>query len=122
LHAFDLGRLGTTVVVRRASADESLVTLDGVARKLTPEILVIADAERAVALAGIMGGEDTEVTDATTNVLLECALFDPRTVRNGRRALGMSTDASYRYERGLGTTWQHRAAVRCGAPLTASAG
>src|SRR5690606_31860077 len=82
----------------------------------------IADAERAVALAGIMGGEDTEVTDATTNVLLECALFDPRTVRNGRRALGMSTDASYRFERGVDPDLQRRAAVRCAELIVAIAG
>jgi phenylalanyl-tRNA synthetase beta chain len=122
LHAFDLGRLGDTVVVRRARASETLVTLDGVERKLDETILAIADAERPVALAGIMGGEATEVTGETTDVLLECALFEPRTVRSGRRALGMSTDASYRFERGVDPTLQRRAAARCAELIRVVAG
>lgn len=101
LHAFDLERLGGRVVVRQARAGERLRTLDGVERELDEGMLVIADAERPVALAGVMGGEDTEVTDATSDVLLECALFDPRAVRRTARGLGMSTDASYRFERGV---------------------
>lgn len=122
LHAFDLARLGDAVVVRRARDGETLVTLDGTERRLTPEILVIADAARPVALAGIMGGRETEVTDTTRDVLLECALFEPRTVRNGRRALGMSTDASYRYERGVDPDVQRRAAQRCAELIAAVAG
>lgn len=102
MHAFDRARLaGATIVVRRARVGETLVTLDGAERKLTPEMLVIADAGRATALAGVMGGRDSEVTDATTELVLEVATFEPRRVRATRRAAGLSTDASYRFERGI---------------------
>ena len=101
LHAFDLDELaGSKIHVRRAREGEELVTLDGETRALDPEILVIADAERAIALAGIMGGLESEVTGKTTRVLLESAHFDPRTVRRGASKLGMHTDASHRFERG----------------------
>jgi phenylalanyl-tRNA synthetase beta chain len=101
MHAFDLSKMaGNAVVVRRARAGEKLVTLDGVERKLDPEMLVIADAKNASAIAGVMGGRESEVTDATTDVLLEVASFDPRTVRRTRRALNLNTDASHRFERG----------------------
>ncbi len=101
LHAFDLDRLsGHRVVVRRARPGETLTTLDGVERHLAPEMLVIADAERAQALAGIMGGRATEIAPATRNVLLESAWFDPVSVRRTARALGLRTDASHRFERG----------------------
>jgi phenylalanyl-tRNA synthetase beta chain len=106
LHAFDLDRLAKgedglpTIVVRRARPGEKLVTLDGVERILSPECLVIADAERPVALAGIMGGLDTAISGRTTRILLESAHFDPGAVRRGARLLGMHTDASHRFERG----------------------
>lgn len=102
MHAFDLAKIaGATIVVRRANTGELLTTLDGTERKLTHEMLVIADAERATAVAGVMGGRDSEVTDATTDILLEVASFHAGLVRKGRRALGLSTDASYRFERGV---------------------
>ncbi|MBM4193558.1 MAG: phenylalanine--tRNA ligase subunit beta [Gemmatimonadetes bacterium] len=102
VHAFDLATLGGGAIgVRRAAAGESLTTLDGAARTLDASVLVIADASVPVALAGLMGGKATEVTECTTDVLLEVATFAPRVVRGGRRKLGMSTDASYRYERGI---------------------
>ena len=102
LHAFDLDRLeGPGVRVRRARPGERLVTLDGKARELNPEVLVIADLEKPVGLAGVMGGADSEVTDATTRLLLECAWFDPRRTRRGSRSLGLSTEASKRFERGV---------------------
>ena len=102
VHAFDRAKLaGHAIVVRRAHAGEKLVTLDGTERTLTPEMLVIADAERATALAGLMGGRDSEVTDATTEIVLEVATFDARRVRAARRATGLSSEASYRYERGI---------------------
>ncbi|HTD60080.1 MAG TPA: phenylalanine--tRNA ligase subunit beta, partial [Gemmatimonadaceae bacterium] len=102
MHAFDLDALrGGVVQVRRAKAGESLVTLDGISRTLDPEMVVIADAERAQGLAGIMGGRTSEVSDKTVNVFLEIATFDPRRTRRTSRALGLSTDASYRYERGV---------------------
>lgn len=102
MHAFDLARLAEqTVVVRRARAGEKMVTLDGVERALTTEMTMIADASQSIAVAGVMGGRDSEVTDATTDVLLEVAYFNPRRTRLTRRALGLSTDASYRFERGI---------------------
>ena len=102
VHAFDLAKLaGHAIVVRKAMPGESLVTLDGIPRKLEPWMTVIADGASATALAGVMGGRDSEVTDATTDVLLEVAYFTPRDVRAVRRALGISTDASYRFERGV---------------------
>lgn len=102
LHAFDLDRLdGPEIRVRRAAPGEAIVTLDGERRSLEPGMLVIADATRPVAVAGVMGGENSEVTETTRDVLLECALFDPAATRRTRRALGLSTDASYRYERGV---------------------
>ncbi len=100
-HAFDLDLLeGGTIIVRRARAGEVLKTLDGVDRKLTTEDLVIADANKPVALAGVMGGFDTMITDATRNVLIESAWFDPATVRAMAKRHGMHTDASHRFERG----------------------
>ncbi|HQR45564.1 MAG TPA: phenylalanine--tRNA ligase subunit beta [Thermoanaerobaculia bacterium] len=106
LHAFDLDKLAKdadglpTIVVRRARPGEKLVTLDGVERTLAAEHLVIADAKRPVALAGIMGGLDTAISERTTRILLESAHFDPGVVRRGARLLGMHTDASHRFERG----------------------
>ena len=102
LHAFDLAKLaGPAVVVRRARAGETLVTLDGVARTLDPTMTVIADAVAAQAVAGVMGGAASEVSEGTTDVLLECAYFEPLRIRATRRALGMGTEASYRFERGM---------------------
>jgi phenylalanyl-tRNA synthetase beta chain len=102
IHAFDLDKLaGQTVAVRLARAGERLTTLDGVERTLDARASVIADARGAVALAGLMGGRDSEVTDETTAIFLEVANFDPRVTRAMRRALGMSTDAGYRFERGV---------------------
>src|SRR5579863_6160306 len=100
-HAFDLDLLeGGTIIVRRARAGEVLKTLDGVDRKLTTDDLVIADAKRPVALAGVMGGFDTMITERTRNVLIESAWFEPWTVRAMAKRHGMHTDASHRFERG----------------------
>jgi phenylalanyl-tRNA synthetase beta chain len=101
LHAYDLAKLGgRQVVARRARAGEMLTTLDGQRRRLTPEMLVIADAKVPVGLAGVMGGAASEVTAATTDILLESAHFDRLRVRVAAKALGMHTDASHRFERG----------------------
>jgi len=101
MHAFDAKRLAASaVVVRRARKGEKLVTLDGVERQLTEDMCVIADGDRAQALAGVMGGRDTEVTLETTDVFLEVAAFNPRRVRQMRRALSISSEAAYRFERG----------------------
>jgi phenylalanyl-tRNA synthetase beta chain len=113
MHAFDIEKLGgNQIIVRRARDDEPLVTLDGVERKLRSDMLVIADGERATAIAGVMGGRDSEVTETTTGVLLECALFEPKQVRKTRTTLGMSTDASYRFERGVDPEMMDRAVRR----------
>ena len=101
LHAFDFDKLqGGLLIVRRAGKGERLVTLDGVERELSPGDLVVADADRAVSLAGVMGGLDTAVTEETRNVLLEGAWWDPVTIRRTARRLGLHTDASHRFERG----------------------
>lgn len=105
MHAFDLERLaGPAIVVRRARSGETLRTLDGKPRTLTPDMLVIADAERASAIGGVMGGADSEVTDATTRIVFEAAWFNPASVRATSRALGLRTEASMRFERGLDLT------------------
>ena len=124
VHAFDLAKLGGSAIhVRRARAGESLVTLDGVERKLDGSVLVIADADRPVALAGIMGGKSSEVTEATTDVLLEVAAFSAKVVRGGRRLVGLNTDASYRYERGIDDAAVPRiAAVAAGLLASVSGG
>lgn len=102
VHAFDLAKLADrTIVVRPTRAGESLVTLDGVTRTVPAGTTVIADGARPAAFAGVMGGRDSEVTETTTDVLLEVAVFDPRFVRTVRKAVGLSTDASYRFERGV---------------------
>ncbi len=101
MHAFDRHRLSGPITVRRARAGERLVTLDGVARVLDPEDLVIADASGPVALAGVMGGAGTEVTAGTTELLLESAHFDPAAVARAGRRHRLSTEASRRYERGV---------------------
>jgi phenylalanyl-tRNA synthetase beta chain len=114
LHAFDFHRLaGPRIIVRRATAGEKLKTLDGVERTLTTDMLVIADAERPVALACIMGGEESEISSSTTDVLIESAYFDPDSVRRTARALGMDTEASRRFERGADREGVLRAQERC---------
>lgn len=102
LHAFDYDKLaGGKIIVRRARKGEKIVTIDGVERALDPSILVIADERRPVAIAGIMGGRDTEVSATTKNILLESAHFDPVLIRRASRKLGISSDSSYRFERGV---------------------
>ncbi|HXH62703.1 MAG TPA: phenylalanine--tRNA ligase subunit beta, partial [Gemmatimonadales bacterium] len=102
MHAFDLAKLrGSAVVVRRATAGEKIVTLDGVPRTLTSEMTAICDAERPTIVAGVMGSAESDVTEATTDLVLECAYFQPTRIRRTRCALGLSSDASYRYERGI---------------------
>jgi phenylalanyl-tRNA synthetase beta chain len=101
LHAFDYDKLEENrIIVRRAKKGESITTLDGLERKLEPEMLVIADAELPVAIAGVMGGAGSEVTELTKTVLLESAYFNPISIRRTSKSLGLSTEASYRFERG----------------------
>jgi phenylalanyl-tRNA synthetase beta chain len=102
LHAFDYDRLnGHQIIVRTAGAGEIITTLDGSKRTLNPEILVIADRERAVAVAGIMGGLDSEVTDRTDNILLESANFNQAAIRRGCSHLQFQSEASIRFDKGL---------------------
>lgn len=123
LHAFDLARLaGPAIRVRLATPGESIRTLDEVERALNPDVLVIADRERPIAIAGVMGGAESEVTDATTDLLLECALFEPLRVRRAARGFGLSTDASYRFERGVDPELQPRALRRVIDLIVATAG
>ncbi len=105
LHAFDATTLsGGKVVVRRANDGEKLATLDGKTHELDKNNLVIADGSKALAVAGVIGGQSSSITDATTEVFLEAAVFNPGSVRKTARKLNISTDASYRYERG--TSWE----------------
>jgi phenylalanyl-tRNA synthetase beta chain len=114
LHAFDFAKLAERrIVVRRAAKGETLKTLDGVERKLQESMLVIADGQRPVALAGIMGGEDSEISQPTTDVLIESAYFNPDSVRQTARKLGMDTEASRRFERGADRENVLRAQTRC---------
>jgi phenylalanyl-tRNA synthetase beta chain len=123
LHAFDLATIpGGEIRVRRARAGERLTTLDGEQRELDPEVLVIADRERAIGLAGVMGGLATEVTAGTTDVLLESAHFDRRRVRIGAKRLGLHTDASHRFERGADFGACDFASRRCAAMIAELAG
>lgn len=113
LHAFDFATLaGRQIIVRTAVPGETLLTLDGVTRKLDASMLVIADAEKPVALAGVMGGEDTGVTERTVDLLLESARFDPLCIRKTARSLSMMSDSSYRFERGIDPTLPKRASDR----------
>jgi phenylalanyl-tRNA synthetase beta chain len=102
LHTFDYDKLaGGKIIVRRARAGESIVTLDGVERKLDASILVIADEQKPVAIAGIMGGRDTQITAGTKRILLESAHFDMGLIRRASRSLGLRSDSSYRFERNV---------------------
>ncbi|MGA9814261.1 MAG: phenylalanine--tRNA ligase subunit beta [Terriglobales bacterium] len=122
-HVFDLDLLaGGKILVRRAFSGETLKTLDGVERKLTPEDLVIADAVKPVALAGVMGGFDTMITAKTKNILIESAWFDPSTVRKTARRHGLHTDASHRFERGADFEATTKACDRVAVLLLESAG
>ena len=101
LHAFDYDKLADhTIIVKRAGPGEKFTTLDGKERTLNPETLMICDAARPVGIAGVMGGGNSEITDGTTNILIESAFFDPRSIRRTSKFLGLSTEASYRFERG----------------------
>jgi phenylalanyl-tRNA synthetase beta chain len=123
LHAFDLSKLrGRSVRVRAAEAGEKIRTLDGHLRELAREDLVIADAEGAVAVAGVMGGADSEVTGATREILLESAYFDPPRVRRTAKRLGLASDASYRFERGVDPDGQVRAVDRAARLIAELAG
>lgn len=113
LHAFDARKLaGQEIIVRRAHDGEQITTLDGKERVLNHTMLVIADAEKPVVIAGIMGGENSGVSDDTTDLVLECAIFQRQSVRRTSKRLGLSSDSSYRYERGVDPHMALEAAYR----------
>lgn len=123
LHAFDLDRLrGRKIIVRCARRGERILTLDGVERELAAQMLVIADAERPVAIAGVMGGEEASIHETTRNVLIESAYFDPLTVRRTARALDLHTESSHRFERGADPEAALRAQERAIALICEIAG
>jgi len=102
LHAFDLDKLNSPeIIIRRARPGEKIMAIDGQVKQLNPEALVIADQNRPIAIAGVIGGKDTEVDNSTRNILLEAAIFDPVVIRRSRQKLGLQTDSSYRFERGV---------------------
>jgi phenylalanyl-tRNA synthetase beta chain len=123
LHAFDLDRIqGGKIIVRRAGADRQFVTLDNVPRELSPADLLIADAARPLAIAGVMGGLDSEVSADSTRVLLESAYFEPMTVARTARRLGLRSEASYRFERGIDRAGQVTAINRAAELIRQLAG
>lgn len=122
MHAFDLDRLDGGIVVRMAQQGETLTLLDGSEATLGSDTLVIADHHKALAMGGIFGGEHSGVNDATQNILLECAWFDPLAITGRARRHGLHTDASHRYERGVDPALQHKAMERATALLLAICG
>ena len=124
LHAFDLNKLeGTSIVVRRAREKESkFATLDEEQRTLSSDMLMICDLQKPVAIGGVMGGLESEVTNDTVDVLLEGALFNPQSIRATRKRLGLSTDASYRFERGVDPEGIELAVSRAAALILSTAG
>jgi len=113
LHAFDLDKLNPgKITVRRALAGEKILTIDGIENSLSVNSLVIADQNKAVAVAGVMGGKDSEVSLGTKNILLEAAIFDPVIIRRSRQAFGRASESSYRFERGIDPDVVSRASLR----------
>jgi len=123
LHAFDFDKLAEhRIVVRRARPGEAIVAINQKKYELRPDMCVIADASRVVAVAGVMGGFDTEVSDRTANLLIEAAEFDPVSIRRTGRALGLSSESSYRFERGIDAAGLDWASRRCCQLITEVAG
>ncbi|NMC24588.1 MAG: phenylalanine--tRNA ligase subunit beta [Serratia sp.] len=122
MHAFDLSRINGGIVVRMAQKDEALTLLDGTEAKLKEDTLVIADHDKALAMAGIFGGEHSGVNDETQDVLLESAFFAPLSITGRARRQGLHTDASHRYERGVDPELQHKAIERATALLLSICG
>ena len=119
IHAFDLAKIaGPRIVIRRAKKGESLRTLEGKDAALSPEMLVIADEKRPVAIAGVIGGEESAVSVSTQDVFIESAYFNPVSVRKTGKALGLQTDACYRFERGADISFAPKAALMAASLLT----
>lgn len=116
LHAFDYDKIkGNKIIVRKAKKGETILGINNVLYELDPEILVIADAEKPIAIAGVMGGKETEIRETTTNLLLESARFHPALIRNAAKKLKLATDSSYRFERGIDPNQVLRSSKRAGA-------
>lgn len=115
LHAFDYDKLNDKeIIVRNARAGEKMVAIDNTTQTLTPDMLIIADSQKPVAIAGVMGGLETEVSEETKNILLECARFEPTNVRKTSKKLGLFSDSSYRFERDIdpeGVLWTSKRAT-----------
>ncbi len=123
LHAFDTQKMkGEEIIVRRANKDEKILALDGKEYKLDEDMLVIADVENAQAIAGVMGAERSGVTSITTTMILESAMFKPQSIRKTSKKLNLSTDASYRFERGTGWTVSETAVLRAAKLICEIAG
>lgn len=122
LHSFDAGKIDGALTVRFANEGEAFTSLDGKEHKLTAHDLVVADAKGAQAIAGITGGVASGVSEATTSILLESALFEPTVIRRSSRALGISTDSSYRFERGIDAQGVLTASARAAALIVELAG
>ncbi len=122
LHAFDLAKIASGIVVRRAGGDREFVTLDNVKRELAPNDLMIADREKPLAIAGVMGGLNSEVSDGTETILLESAYFEPMTIARTARRLGLHSEASYRFERAIDREGQVTALFRVAEILRQCAG
>jgi phenylalanyl-tRNA synthetase beta chain len=123
LHAFDLDKLrDKKIIVRHAKKGEKLVAINGTEYSLTPEALVIADAKKPVAIAGVMGGVETEVSSNTKNILLECARFEPTNIRRTSRRLKLTSDSSFRFERGVDPEGVDRASMRAAKLINEIAG
>ena len=115
LHAFDLDRVKEGIVVRRAARGEKIITIDNAQKKMTEDMLVIADESEPIAIAGVMGGSATEVGNMTKNILLESAFFDPISIRRTSRALGVTSESSYRFERRINNCMVAAASERASA-------
>ncbi len=123
MHAYDLGKLDESrLVVRKAKDGEKMQTLDGLEHEFDSEMLLICDASVSHDIAGVMGGLHSSVTEETSDILLECALFEPKSIRRTRKALGISTDASFRFERGVDPEGHLPAVERALEVILASAG
>ena len=119
LHAFDLDEInGNKIIVKNASDKQKFTTLDDKERELDYQMMMICDAERPVAIAGVMGGQNSEISDKTTNILIESAYFNPSSVRRTARKLSIHSDASYRFERGVDYERLQFAADRCAYLIT----
>lgn len=122
MHAFDFDKIKGNIQVRRASEGEKIITIDDMSKTCNANTIVIADESGPIAIGGVMGGLDTEVNDMTKNVLLESAFFDPVSIRRASRALGISSESSYRFERRIDNSMVTRASDRASALINKMAG